>query len=127
MIDHVDELLRHWRSSTFVWGSTDCMLSIGDYIASRGGVDVASRFRSTYDDEAGALAHMAACGGAVGLIDLTGLPRTATPLRGDVVAIGIGHGVGGVCTGPGVAVRRERGAAEIDIRRVQILAAWSLR
>ena len=126
MSDHVDDTLRLWRSSSFQWGAADCMLSVGDHIARRGGVDVASRYRGTYGDEAGAMAHMSAAGGAVALVDATGLPeRLGPPLRGDIVVIGIdGDGIGGLCTGDSVAIRIERGVAEISIRLCRILKAW---
>jgi len=125
MTDAVDDTLRLWRSTTFEWGDRDCMLSIGDYIAARGGLDVASRYRGTYDSEAAALAHMTAAGGATGLVDATGLQETATPRRGDVCVIDVGgEGIGALCTGEGVAVRLERGVAEIGIRFVRIIKAW---
>lgn len=126
MTDHVDATLALWRSTTFAWGERDCMLSIGDYIASRGGKNVASGYRGTYADEAGAMAHMAAAGGACGLVDATGLAPTDAPARGDVVVIDVGgDGIGALCTGDSVAVRLERGVAEISMRFVRIIKGWS--
>ena len=131
MIDHVDRTLQLWRSTPFTWGSRDCMLSIGDYIASRGGVDVTGLFRGTYDGEAGALAYVASYGGCVGLIDLTGLPHVADPKRGDVVVFFTGETeVGALCTGEGIAMRLERGVIELPKRLVSrsraIVQAWSV-
>lgn len=128
MIDIVDRTLKLWRSSLFVWGDSDCMLSIGDYVASRGAVDVTGRFRGTYTDEAGALAHMARCGGMTGFAAMAGLIPTDTPRRGDVVALAPGSDeqhVGALCTGDGIAARLERGVIEVNIRFVRILGAWS--
>lgn len=126
MIDHIDQTLRLWRSTAFQWGQRDCMLSIGDYIASRGGLDVSSRYRGTYDDEAGAMAHMSAAGGAAALVDATGWKPTNTPCRGDVVVIDVGgDGIGTLCTGDSVAARLERGVAEINLRFVRVIGAWT--
>lgn len=136
MTDHVDETLRLWRSAPFTWGGTvphvpgrgDCLLSIGDYIAARGGVDVSECFRGTYSTEAGAIAHLEAHGGPVGLVDLTGLPHTDAPARGDVVVIDTGEGVhiGALCTGPGIAARLERGVIEISLRFAVIVQGWKV-
>lgn len=127
MTDAVGRTLALWRSTPFQWGQRDCMLSVGDYIASRGGKDVTGLFRGSYSDEAGALAHMAAYGGACGLVDLTGVRETAEPRRGDVlvVDVGDGQGVGALCTGDGVAMRLERGVIEVTTRFIHITKAWS--
>ncbi len=125
--DHIDRLLQLWRSTPFVYGESDCMLSVGDYLASRGVLDVTGQFRSTYNDEAAALAHVAAFGGVCGLIDLTGLQRTASPARGDVVCLWTGEiEVGAVCTGIGIAARLERGVVEVDMRLVKIVQSWKV-
>ena len=134
MTDAVDQTLKAWRQSVFDYGETDCLLSIGDYIASRGGVDIASRFRGTYATERAAMALVEAHGGPQGLIDLTGLPRIVLeddePTRGDVVVMDTGTGpagcVGALCTGPGIAARLERGLIEVDRRFVRITHAWKV-
>jgi len=128
MTDRVDETLHLWRSTPFVYGQSDCMLSIGDYIAACGGRDVTGRFRGTYDDEPGALAHVGGCGGVSGLVDMTGLQRVDRPARGDVVCLDTGQvEVGAICTGIGIAARLERGVIEIDLRFVKIAQAWKVR
>lgn len=136
MIDIVDDTLRLWRSSPFVWGGVlphraghgDCMLSIGEYIAARGGRDVTGMFRGQYGDEAGALAQMALHGGATGLVDMTGLNRTADPARGDVVVIDTGTEtlIGALCTGSAIAARLERGVIEVHRRFVTVVQAWEI-
>jgi hypothetical protein len=135
MSDIVDETLRLWRTNPFRWGGIvphvpgvgDCLLSIGEYIAGRGGLDIAARFRGSYSDEAGAMGHVQAAGGAGALIDLTGLPHTDNPGRGDVVLLDTGSTrVGALCTGPGVAARLERGVIEVDRRLCNIVRAWKV-
>lgn len=120
----IDETLSLWRRGGHVWGQSDCLLSIGDYLAACGYEDVAGRFRGTYDSEAGADAILAAHGGCVGLIDLTGVPRaTGEPERGDVVLVA---GVGALCTGLGYALRLERGVIELNRRFVTVDEAWKV-
>lgn len=126
-MDHVDHTLRLWRSTAFMWGDSDCMLSIGDYIARRGGLDVTSFFRGTYDSEAGALAHVESQGGLEAMVDLTGLPHTDDPQRGDVVILDTGFNqVGAICTGDSVAARLERGVVEVSMNFVNLTQAWKV-
>lgn len=128
MTDHVDKTLSLWRSTPFAYGQADCMLSVGDYIASRGGLDVTGLFRGRYTDEAGALDRMAAYGGAMGLVDMTGIERCDCPERGDVVVIDTGSvHVGGLCTGSFVALRLDRGIVEFPMRFVRIVQAWKVK
>jgi hypothetical protein len=127
MTDRVDRTLARWRSSGHIWGQSDCLLSIGDYIAAHGGQDVAGRFRGTYDSEAGALAMKDAYGGAIGLVDLTGLAHTDDMQRGDVCVVDTGEiHVGALCTGSGVAMRLAHGVVELEHRFVRIVQAWKV-
>lgn len=107
------------------------MLSVGDYIAVRGGRDVTGMFRGKYDTFDGAMAFMAQYGGAPGLIDLTGircLPECSKPQRGDVVALTIdeddGGSIGAICTGGMIAARLERGVVEVAARYVIVKGVW---
>lgn len=122
-MDLVDQTLATWRRGGHVWGASDCMLSIGDYLAVAGYKDVTGLFRGTYDTEAGAAAHVDAHGGCEGLIDMTGVPRTDDPQRGDVAVV---QDVGALCTGPGFALRLDRGVIEVDRRFVTFSAAWKV-
>ena len=122
----LDELLKEWRRTAFEWGSRDCLLSVGDYIAANGGKDIASLFRGRYSTEDEAIRLMNEAGGPDALIDQTGIPRTDTPQAGDIVLVNIARGVAGVHTGGGVAFRLERGMAEINLRFVNIVAAWRI-
>lgn len=127
MTDLLEQTIDQWRRGRHVWGESDCLLSVGDYIAAAGHKDVASLFRGTYYTEAGAMAHVDQNGGHVGLIDLTGLPRTDDPERGDVVVLDLGESeVGALCSGDGFVVRLERGTVEINARFVTVVAAWKI-
>lgn len=126
-MDAVDRTLKLWRSTLFEWGERDCMLSVGDHVASVGGVDITPEYRGTYATEAAALARVAADGGAVAIFTRFGLPdRLGAPARGDIGLIdtGDGDGIGALCTGDAVALRLERGVIEVTLRFVRVIKAW---
>ncbi len=131
MTDIVDRTLKHWRQTAFEYGASDCLLSVGDYIVERGGPDALASFRGTYDTHGEAMGHIAANGGPEGLLDRFRLPRIdpADAKRGDVVVIlpsDGDSGVGGICTGQGIALRSERGVIEVSRRFVKVLFAWKV-
>lgn len=123
MTDLLDRTLREWRQGAHVWGQSDCLLSVGDYMHAAGWLDIPSRFRGTYDTEQGAIDHINANGGCEGLIDLTGAPRTDDPQRGDVALV---QGIGALCTGDAFVLRLERGTVEVLRRLVSFDAAWKV-
>jgi hypothetical protein len=130
MIDAVDQILSEWRRTPFEYGRTDCLLSVGDYIAARGGLCVTDQFKGTYDDADGAAAIIEAHGGHAPLIDLTGWQQIApaAAVRGDVVLItGVDAGevLAAICTGDAIAGRTDnRTLFEVNRRFVKILNAW---
>ncbi|MHA0335843.1 DUF6950 family protein [Sphingomonas aquatilis] len=130
MTDIVGETLREWRSGAFVYGQTDCMLSIGRYLARTGHVDVTPQFIGRYDDQAGALAQMMDYGGVPGLMAMAGAaPLDGCPSRGDVIEVMYEDdeslcSIGGLCTGDAVALRLERGMVELSLRFIRFRGAW---
>lgn len=129
-MDIVDETLHEWRSTPFIYGQSDCMLSIGRYLARTGHKDVTGQFIGRYDDHAGAQAMIAAHDGIVGLMALSGaMPHDDEPKRGDVVEVmyregGEVMGIGGLCTGGMAAVRLERGVVEVRLGMLEIGGSW---
>ena len=128
-MDIVDETLRRGRTTPFVWGQNDCMLSVGNYIARRGGLDVTDEFRGTYQTSLGAMRHVRRAGGIPALIDRTGIARVSgSPVRGDVVALHVadceGGMIGAICTGSGIAARMVSGVAEVQTRLVRLEGVW---
>lgn len=129
-MDLVDETLREWRSSSFAYGRSDCMLSIGRYLARTGHEDVTGLFVGRYDTHEGAIAQMADHGGVPGLMAMAGaVPRTGDPVRGDVLEVLYQDGddvsaIGGLCTGDAVALRLERGTVELSLRFIRFRGAW---
>lgn len=130
MTDIVDQTLREWRSSAFVYGQTDCMLSVGRYLARTGHQDVTGRFIGTYSDADGALAAMEANGGVPGLMALAGaVVKCGDPARGDVIEVLYQEGeevcgIGGICTGDAVALRLDRGMVELRLRLIRHRGVW---
>jgi len=128
MITILEETIKLWRSGQIVYGQSDCMLSVGDYITACGGIDVASAFRGTYSTQAEALTLLRGAGGPAALIDRTGKPRVAPDWRGDgavvVFDIGAEDLLPGVLASGFVCSRLERGLIEVDPRFVVIKHAW---
>ncbi len=130
MSDIVDQTLTEWRAGAFVYGQTDCMLSIGHYLARTGHDDVTGLFTGQYDTQDGALAMMHRYGGVAGLMALAGAaPLSGLPARGDVVEVlyqddDLLCGIGALCTGDAVALRLERGMIELSLRFVRYRGAW---
>lgn len=129
----IDDTIKFWRRTAFEWGQSDCLLSIGDYLALCGYQDVTGLFRGTYDDEATALGLVASHGGSEGLIDMTGVPRCHIDqlTRGDVVLFDTGTGepgalIAALYNGDTVVGRIERGTVEIAARFVKIVQAWKV-
>ncbi len=125
-MDLVDETLREWRRTPFTYGASDCMLSMLKYLARAGARDMTPLYEGMYSDHDGALAMMAAHGGAPGLIAATGAVLVSgEPLRGDVLELPYGdETIGGLCTGGMVAVRLDRGVKEFALRFVSWRGVW---
>lgn len=134
MTDAVELTLKEWRSTLFEWGVSDCLMSVANYMRAWAGVDPGADFRGVYNDEAGAQAILDGYGGAVALLDRSCLPHAPLradgqpePVRGDAVIFDAGGTpIGGICTGKGIACRRERGVAEVERRLITVIQAWKV-
>ncbi|MEC3912198.1 hypothetical protein U5A82_17465 [Sphingobium sp. CR2-8] len=128
--DIVDETLTEWRRGKFVYGQSDCMLSIGKYLARTGHKDVTDQFVDRYDTHEGAVAMMAAHGGVAGLMALAGAkPKDGPAERGDVVEVLYKDedeegSIGGICTDGFVAMRREGYVTEVRVGLLSIGGVW---
>lgn len=126
-MDIVDATLRKWRTTSLVWGSTDCMLSINDYLVDCGYPDYGVPFRGLYEDEEGARKYIANAGGELAIMRRPELPTTQKPERGDIMLIGLQHQkIGAICTGDAAAMRLHRGACEVNIKFLNIIEAWKV-
>ena len=123
-----------WMATPFVWGASDCMLVLADYLVALGYIDIGDKWRGTYDS---ALSCQRASGFLTdpvkplrdGVARIP-LDETMEPERGDIGVIrmrdgnGKMHGVGALFLGKNWAVKGENqvmvGPAS------EILAAWSV-
>ena len=111
-----------------MWGSSDCIISVCDYIFDQTGIDPAAPWRGTYDDEAGAEAICARYGGALGLfktgMDLAGLNSSCRAVGRPVIADMMGKEIAGIDTGKRVLMRMGgRGLVEWP---APVLEAWEI-
>ena len=124
----LDQTRRLWRSSKFEWGTSDCIMSVCDYVLETTGTDPAAPWRGTYSDEPGARAIYGQYGGVLGLfsfgMELAGFHSYNAVTGAPVVADFNGHELAGICTGRRVMFRMEgRGIVEWP---APILGAWKL-
>lgn len=122
----VDDTLTQWRRSRFIWGETDCVMAVANYVLALTGNDPAATWRGRYHDEAGARALYDLHGGVQGIVrfGLRGIGiHEGLPAYGRPVVCRVGdHEVAGLCLGPRVAFMAERGVVE---GRAEVLAAWA--
>ena len=119
-----------WQRTKFVWGETDCIMSVCNHIRQTTGVDPAAPWRGTYSDEAGAQAIYAAHGGVLGLMRhgmaLAGIATTARAAHdGAVVVCQMGaHEVAGIVFDRRVGFMFE-GQGMIETR-AKVLEEWAI-
>lgn len=97
MAKMLTEYLAEARSRPWQWGAWDCCAYPAEWVRRIAGADPMMRWRGTYSDEDGAIAHMNGAGGIVnlwtlGMIDILA-PEVDEPQAGDV---GVIRGLG-VC------------------------------
>lgn len=130
MSDLVDLTLQEWRRTPFIYGQSDCMLSIGRYIALCGGLDLTGQFVGKYDDHEGALDVLRNGGGVGGYVEAAGFVRVDDePRRGDVVGLQCNDDdeIGALCTGGMIAARLERGVVEVAAKMLRVKGVWRVR
>lgn len=123
--------LHRWMAEPFVWGQSDCMLVLADYLVSLGHSDIGAKWRGTYDS---ALSCQRVSGFltdpvrplAEGCASI-GLPRTDDPQRGDIGVIRVAvdgsiKAVGAVFLGGNWAVKGEHRV--VIGAPLEVLAAW---
>lgn len=124
----LEETLKLWRKTPFIWGQSDCLLSIADHIVANGGKDGGASYRGIYDNRIDADKIVRSAGGFEALIDATGIKETETPESGDVCVCVLLHKPhAGIHTLDGVAFRQEnRGVVEINKKFIKIVQSWSI-
>lgn len=131
----MDTLYAHvhkWMATPFIWGESDCMLVLADYLIDLGYADIGDKWRGTYDS---ALSCQRVSGFLTDPVKplregarRLNLTETDNPVRGDIGVITVRHkdgkikAVGAVCLGRNWAIKSEQSVL-VD-KPIQILAAW---
>ena len=125
----VQTALMRWAREPFVWGETDCMLSVADYLIDAVGVDCGGRFRGKYASRRGCMRvssfHRDPVKPFADCVAEIPLAVTAAPVFGDVGVVEIGGvAVGGLCLGDKWAARGDEGV--IITKSFKVLKAWAV-
>lgn len=126
--------LHRWSAVPFVWGQTDCVLVLADWVARVTGVDPAAEVRMTYTDAAECQKATGFLRDPVGTLDrfagLAGLSRADRPARGDVAVIRRHHDprwpVGALWLGECWACKGPDGVTTLRPALAQVLAVWGV-
>lgn len=130
--------LHRWMSLPFIWGETDCMLVLADWIAKVHGVDPAAHIRGTYDSPGSCQRETGFLRAPVEAVErclatIGGLPRVDTALPGDIAVIVLPNGrggtmaVGAIWTGTTWGCKGPEGTTTISPRLVaDVLAIWGV-
>ncbi|WP_027237833.1 DUF6950 family protein [Leisingera caerulea] len=130
--------LHRWMALPFIWGETDCMLVLADWIERVRGADPAAHIRGTYDSrgscqrETGFLRDpVAAVEGCLATIG--GLERVQEPRKGDIAVIvvpeadGRVSSCGAVWLGSAWGCKGQNGTTTLKPQAVlRVLAIWSV-
>lgn len=126
--------LHRWMAEPFVWGKTDCMMVLADYLLALGyEEDAAQDWRGQYDSALSCQRVSGFLKDPVGVMEQgvshLGLKRTDDPQRGDIGVVRIldHEGVkamGAVCLGSNWAFKGER---TVTVGKpLDVLAAWKV-
>ncbi|GAA6190896.1 hypothetical protein [Phaeobacter sp. NW0010-22] len=130
--------LHRWSALPFIWGESDCMLCLADWVQRVRGVDPAAHIRGTYDSRGGCQREtgflrdpVAAVEGCLGTIG--GLERVGDPRTGDVAVIMVRDAegrvspCGAVWLGTAWGFKGPHSTTTLHPRAVQeVLAIWSV-
>lgn len=118
----------------FVWGKTDCMMVVADYILDVTGKDPAAQYRDTYFSRLDCARVTGFHKDPVGLfrrcINTIELEETNEPQDGDVGVINILSNdgpviIGAICLGKNWGAKGDKQAALIG-KPIEVLAAWKI-
>lgn len=125
--------LNRWLALDFVWGETDCMLVLADYLIDLGYPDIGAKWRGKYDSSTSCHRLTNYLKDPVAPLQegcsLIGLDRTDNPQRGDIGVIRIQDAdmrvkaVGALFAGQNWAVKGELRRVLIG-PAIDVLAAW---
>lgn len=128
--------LHRWAGLPFVWGETDCVMVLADWVQRLHGVDPAADLRMAYRSAGECQRMTGFYTEPVALFDrlLTplGIARTAAPKRGDIGIVmltvdGRQRPHGAICAGVAWATKGEDSVTSYRPPQRAILAAWDMR
>ena len=130
-MDHLYAHLHRWMAEPFVWGKSDCILSLADYVISLGHPDPAAKWRGTYDSALSCQRVSGFLNDPVRLIEEgvapLGFRRVQAAERGDIGVIKVADSgklvaTGAICLGINWAVRGERSL--VIGPAAEVVAVW---
>lgn len=125
--------LHKWMVEPFIWGETDCMVVLADYLIALGYEDAAAQWRGKYDSALSCQRVSGFLKDPVGVMESAatsiGLNPTDKPSRGDVGVVQIlDHEglkvMGAVCLGMNWAFKGEQNI--VVGKPAKVLAAWKV-
>jgi len=131
--------LHRWAATPFVWGETDCMLCLADWVLRVKGLDPAAHIRGTYDSRGSCQRETGFLRDPVGAVEkclatIGGLPRASKPQKGDVAIIVVREAdgrmspCGAVWLGSAWGCKGPAGTTTIKQRAViEVLEIWSVK
>lgn len=130
--------IHRWATMPFVWGESDCITVLADWVARVHGRDPMENIRGTYDSRASCQRETGFFRDPVGTIDaaletIGGLPRVDEPSPGDIAVIRVAEEGGRVSPcgalwlGTCWACKSQRGAITLRPDMVHgVLAIWGV-
>lgn len=133
MSDIIAKHLRHWATTEFAWGRTDCAMVLADYVKDLTGIDGAAHLRGRYTTKVGCNRVSGFVRrGLVAVVDecanIVGLPACVVPQRGDIGVLQFAEraSAGAICLGDDRwALKSPEGL--MTVTRPRVVAAWSVR
>lgn len=129
-MDDLARFLAMARGRKFGWGTWDCILWLGAYVAARHGTDPSLPWHGHYRTRLGAMRLVNRAQGMESLLDgaLTpmGIRRASEPRRGDIAVVRASEGeMGAIVLGNGWVAQNGMGGV---VRRlgVPVIAAWAI-
>lgn len=123
----IDATRAKWREADFEWGTTDCILSVCDYVLEATGKDPAEPWRGSYQCELGAEAVHSQFGGVMGVFNEAmsriGFEQSNRGIGRPVVVDFQGHEIVGIDLGRRVMLRMERGVVDWPC---DVIGAWKI-
>ncbi len=128
--------LHRWQATPFVWGESDCMIVLADWVLAVTGKDPARDLRGLYDDRVSCQRATGFFTEPLALLEqafggVAGLPRGNELRVGDVALLRASEGgrpapVGGLWMGDCWGCKGPDGVTTIRPELVELVAFWSV-